>query len=196
MILLTVQPKMARQTASRRLQPWRTIWSQLCRQENCLMLTFILILEPERANAFLSTWSKTFLHTREKEVFFLNTLKIFLAQTLQEGPFQVMLFVVTQQQKEQKKPNTRMREGQDTAKITSAPAESCSDADLDDNTDVRNIRNRTQSSSSQKRSMKQDLSGSTTSFPYWWECCVCVWLLWTFCIVLRPLLPAWSPWRY
>ena len=52
--------------------------------------------------AFLSTWCKTFLHTREKEVFFLNTLKISLAQTHQEGPFQVM-FAVTQQQKKQKK---------------------------------------------------------------------------------------------
>ena len=37
--------------------------------------------------AFLSTWCKTFLHTREKEVFFLNTLKISLAQTPQQGPF-------------------------------------------------------------------------------------------------------------
>ena len=26
--------------------------------------------------AFLSTWCRTFMHTREKEVFFLNTLKI------------------------------------------------------------------------------------------------------------------------
>ena len=31
--------------------------------------------------AFLSTWCETFLHTREKEVFLLNTLKISLAQT-------------------------------------------------------------------------------------------------------------------
>ena len=36
---------------------------------------------------------------REKEVFFLNTINISLAPTLQEGPFQVM-FVETQQQKE------------------------------------------------------------------------------------------------
>ena len=36
--------------------------------------------------AFLSTWCRTFMHTREKEVFFLNTLKISLAQTPQEGP--------------------------------------------------------------------------------------------------------------
>ena len=58
--------------------------------------------------AFLSTWCKTVLHTREKEVFFLNTLKISLAQTPQERPFQVM-FVGTQQQKKQNKLNTRKR---------------------------------------------------------------------------------------
>ena len=50
--------------------------------------------------AFLSTLCKTFLHTREKDVFFLSTLKISLAQSHQEGPFQVM-FVGTQQQKKQ-----------------------------------------------------------------------------------------------
>ena len=74
--------------------------------------------------AFLSTWCKTFLHTREKEVFFLNTLKVSLAQTPQERPFQVM-FVETQQQKKQKTVNTRERKGQDATKRTSAPAESC-----------------------------------------------------------------------
>ena len=37
--------------------------------------------------AFLSTWCKTFSHTREKEVFFLNTLKISIAPTLQEDDF-------------------------------------------------------------------------------------------------------------
>ena len=74
--------------------------------------------------AFLSTWCKTFLHTREKEVFFLNTLKIPLAETHQEGPFQVM-FVGTPQQKKQNTLNTRKRKGKDTTKITSAPAESC-----------------------------------------------------------------------
>ena len=64
------------------------------------------------------------MHTRDKEIFVLNTLKISLAQTLQEGPFQVM-FVGTQRTKEQKKLNTRKRKGQDATKITSAPAESC-----------------------------------------------------------------------
>ena len=39
---------------------------------------------------FLSTWCKKFLYTKEKEVFFLNTLKISLVPTPQEGPFQVM----------------------------------------------------------------------------------------------------------
>ena len=49
--------------------------------------------------AFLSTWCRIFMHTREKEVFFLSTLKISLAQPLQEGPFQVM-FTGTQHTKE------------------------------------------------------------------------------------------------
>ena len=74
--------------------------------------------------ALLSTWCKTFLHARENEVFFLNTLKISLVQTLQEGPFQVM-FVMTQKTKEQKELNERKRRGQDTTKISSAPAELC-----------------------------------------------------------------------
>ena len=69
--------------------------------------------------AFWSTWCKTFLHTKEKEVFFLNTFKISVAQTLQEGPFQVM-FAGTQHIKEQKELNTRERRGQDTTKTTSA----------------------------------------------------------------------------
>ena len=40
--------------------------------------------------AFLSTWCRTFMHTREKDVFFLNTLKVSLAPTPQEGPVHVM----------------------------------------------------------------------------------------------------------
>ena len=43
--------------------------------------------------AFLSTWCKTLLHSREKDVVFLNILKISLVQTHQEGPFQVMFAV-------------------------------------------------------------------------------------------------------
>ena len=46
--------------------------------------------------AFLSTWCKTFLHTTEKEIFFLNTLKIF-----QGRPNQVM-FVATHNSKRDK----------------------------------------------------------------------------------------------
>ena len=57
---------------------------------------------------------KAFLSTKEKEVFFLNTLKISLARTHQEGPFQVM-FAGTEQAKEQKK-KTRERTGQDVTK--------------------------------------------------------------------------------
>ena len=55
------------------------------------------------------------MHTREQEVLFLNTLKISLAQTPQEGPFQVR-FVVTQQTREQKELNTRTRVGEDATK--------------------------------------------------------------------------------
>ena len=73
--------------------------------------------------AFLSTWCKTFLHTREKEVFFLNTLKISLVQTLQEGPLQVM-FVENSSYQDKKELNTRKHESQDTAKMTSASADS------------------------------------------------------------------------
>ena len=40
--------------------------------------------------AFLTTWCRTFMHTREKDVFFLNALKVSLAPTRQEGPFHVM----------------------------------------------------------------------------------------------------------
>ena len=79
---------------------------------------------PMEHKASLSTWCRTFMHTKEKEVFFLNTLKTSLAQTLQERPFQVT-FVGTQQTREQKELNTRKCQGQDATKITSAPAESC-----------------------------------------------------------------------
>ena len=48
--------------------------------------------------AFFSTCCRTFLQTREKDIFFLNTLKISLAPTHQEGPFQVM-FAGTQHTK-------------------------------------------------------------------------------------------------
>ena len=40
--------------------------------------------------AFLSTWCRTFMHTREKNVLFLNALKVSLVSTPQEGPFHVM----------------------------------------------------------------------------------------------------------
>ena len=75
----------------------------------------------------------------EKDVFFVNTLKILLAPIPKEGQFQVMC-VGTQQKKEQKEMNTREREGQCATKITSAPAESCiqfpwsDDVDSDDDT--------------------------------------------------------------
>ena len=73
--------------------------------------------------AFLSTWRRTFMHRREKEVCFLNTLKIFLAPPPQEGQFQVM-FAGTKHTKEQKELNTRELQGQDATQITSAFADS------------------------------------------------------------------------
>ena len=65
--------------------------------------------------AFLSTWCRTLMHTREMEVFFLNTLKISLAQTPQEGPSQVM-FVGDSVDKGAKGIETRERKGQDATK--------------------------------------------------------------------------------
>ena len=90
------------------------------------MLTFTLILEPLwSTRPPCQPGAKTFSHTREKEVFFLNTLKISLARTPQEETISGNVCGDSQPQKEQKKPNTRKRKGQDTWKITSAPAESC-----------------------------------------------------------------------
>ena len=53
--------------------------------------------------AFLSTWCRTDMHTKEKDVF-LNDLKVSLAPTPQEGSFHVM-FVETTHTQEQNKPN-------------------------------------------------------------------------------------------
>ena len=202
MILLTVQPKMARQTASRILQPWRTIWSQLCRQENCLMLTFILILEPWKSQCLLvNLVQNIFAHKGEGSLLPEHTQDLSCTNSPRRT---ISGDVVCGDSAAKRAKETEYThawgsgycENNVCTRRVMHPISLVSDADLDDNTDVRNIPNRTQSSSSQKRSMKQDLSGSTTSFPYWWECCVCVWLLWTFCIVLRPLLLAWWPWRY
>ena len=117
--------------------------------------------------AFWSTWCKTFLHTREK------ALKISLAPTLQEGPFQVMS-VGGQQQKKQNKLNTRERQGQDATKkkvcsrtvMHAMPL--VSNADFDDSTDWDGEKNpiETLSRISQRRSMKQDVSDSTISFTF------------------------------
>ena len=46
-------PRFAWQTASRKLQPKRTIWSQLCRHKDCSMLTFTLIYNPFGAQSLL-----------------------------------------------------------------------------------------------------------------------------------------------
>ena len=80
------------------------------------------------------------MHTRENKVFFLNTLKISLAPTPQEGPFQVML-AGTEHTKEQKELNTRERKGPGChennvcSRRLIHPISLVSDADSDDNTD-------------------------------------------------------------
>ena len=72
--------------------------------------------------AFLSTWCRTCMHTREKDAFLLNALRISLAPTLREGTFHVM-FVRNQNIDEQKE-LSRMFENQDATVITSALANS------------------------------------------------------------------------
>ena len=62
---------------------------------------------PMEQKAFLSSWCRT-IYTTEKDVFFLNALKISLAPTPREGPFHVM-FVRTH----------TYSENQDATKITS-----------------------------------------------------------------------------
>ena len=80
---------------------------------------------------FLATWCRTLMHTRENDVFFLNTLKVSLAPTPQEGPFHVM-FVRKQHTQEPKESNnydlesekkTFEKDGQNATKITSARAD-------------------------------------------------------------------------
>ena len=44
--------------------------------------------------AFLSTWCRTFIHTRVTNVFFLNAFKLFFSPAPREGPSHVM-FVIT-----------------------------------------------------------------------------------------------------
>ena len=45
---------------------------------------------PIEHKAFPSTWCRTFMHTREKNIFFLNALKISLSPTPREAPSHVM----------------------------------------------------------------------------------------------------------
>ena len=63
--------------------------------------------------AFLSTWCRTFMFTREKEVFF--PLKIFLAPPTQEGSFEVM-FVATHHTQEQQELKTCESESQNATR--------------------------------------------------------------------------------
>ena len=87
------------------------------------MLTFTLILEPLWSTRSSCQHGANHFYTKEKEVVFLNTLKISLAKPVQEGPFQV-IFARTHHTKEQKESNTRERQRHDITKIASAPAES------------------------------------------------------------------------
>ena len=117
--------------------------------------------------AFLSTWCRTFMHTRDKEVFFLNSLKISLAPTLQERPFQVM-FAGTQQTQKELNLSVRARcyENNVCLRRFLHPISLVSDADSDDNADMdgKTLPIETPSRSSQRRSMKQDLLDSIISF--------------------------------
>ena len=61
------------------------------------------------------------VHEGERSFLFLNTLKISLAPTLQEGSLQVM-FVGTHNTQEQIELKTCERDGQNAAKISSALA--------------------------------------------------------------------------
>ena len=73
--------------------------------------------------ALLSTWCRTFMHTKERKiVFFLNTLKIPLSPSPREGPFHAMF--VRNQHIDERIELTCIFENQDAAKITSASADS------------------------------------------------------------------------
>ena len=65
----------------------------------------------------LSTWCRIFLYTREKEVFLPDQSQD-LSSANSQGPFQVM-FVESQQRREQNELSTRGRLGEDATKITS-----------------------------------------------------------------------------
>ena len=62
--------------------------------------------------AFLSTWYRTFMHTSEKTVFFLNAIKISLSRVSRERPFHAMFVRASVDS-----------ENQDATKITSALAD-------------------------------------------------------------------------
>ena len=105
--------------------------------------------------------------TQGRRKFSSSTLcKISVAPTPQEGGD----VCGTHHIKERKELSTR--KDQDATNIVSAPAESCiqilvSESDFDDTTDV-NVEKHSLSASriSLRRSMKQDLSDSTTSFSF------------------------------
>ena len=65
--------------------------------------------------AFLSTWCRTFMHTSENDIFFLNALRISLAPTPQEGPVH-LIFLRNQHIDEQNELNMCEFENQDATK--------------------------------------------------------------------------------
>ena len=65
--------------------------------------------------AVLCTWCRTFMHTREKDISFLNALRVSLAPTPRERPFHVM-FVRNQHIDEHNELNTCEFQNQDATK--------------------------------------------------------------------------------
>ena len=112
--------------------------------------------------AFLPSWCKTFLHTSEKEVSFLNTLKISLSQTSQKGPFQIIFVKLSSKRSKKKRKHVSVRSRCYENKVCSRramhPISWVSDADFDDCTDVDEPPSRI----SHRKSMMQDLSDSTS----------------------------------
>ena len=72
---------------------------------------------------------RTCLHTRENDVFSLNTLKVSIASIFREEPFHVM-FVRNQHSGKQNELNMSDFESQDATKITSGSADSLSSISL------------------------------------------------------------------
>ena len=75
--------------------------------------------------AFLSTWCRNFMHTREKEVFLPEHSNDLFCTNSPRKTISGDVCGDTQHTTERKELNTRERKGQDATKITSAFADSC-----------------------------------------------------------------------